>query len=259
MIFFAREAPVVDEVVPAQAALDHQDRILRDQRAVLLVDVLEHRDLEAAAAVVEHEAGASAALADLEHEARDGHVAARAAPRCPCPRSGADRLRAADVGDPPAGDRPQLALVLGDRMAGEIEAERLALAREPDGLAPVGQRLVQASASGVAAARAPAARRPPAPRARTGRPAPPPAPRVDWSAACIAPAAGASASRGSHAAQRVERAGADQRLEHATVDLVQVEPAAEVAQVAETARRASRSASMFSTAACPTPLIAPSP
>ena len=43
---------------------------LDDQRAVLLQHFLEQRHLDAAAAVVEHEAGASAALADLEHQTR---------------------------------------------------------------------------------------------------------------------------------------------------------------------------------------------
>ncbi len=71
-----RQTPVLDELVPAQGAVDDQDRVAGDQRAVLLQHVLEERDFEAAAAVVEDEARAPAALSDLEHEAGDRDTAA---------------------------------------------------------------------------------------------------------------------------------------------------------------------------------------
>ena len=63
---------------------------------------------------------------------------------------------------------------------------------------------------------------------------------------------------GAVAAERVERAGLDQRLQRAAVELADVHALAEVQQVAERAARA-RASTIASQAPRPTPFTAPRP
>ena len=98
---------------------------------MLLPDVVEEAHLDARAPVVEHERHARTAPAHLQHEAGDRHVLAAAEALLRL------RPRPAEVHDARRRDLPQLLLVFGDRMAGQEQAERLALALQPLRLAPL--------------------------------------------------------------------------------------------------------------------------
>ena len=59
------EPPGVAELIEAQRALDEHQRVLDDELAMPLEDLLEQRDLDAPGAVIQDDADARAALADL--------------------------------------------------------------------------------------------------------------------------------------------------------------------------------------------------
>ena len=212
------DAPVVDELVVAQLALDYQDRVARDHRAVLLPDVVEEAHLDARAPVVEHERHARTAPAHLEHESRDRHVLAAAEALLAC------GPRAAEVHDARRRDLAQLLLVLGDRMAGQEEA-----------------RASRARPAGAALRSTRAARNLDSPSGRRRRgPARPPK-RSSCPAACARvrcspswmAAGSAAASEARVRPKRVEAAGLQHRLERALAREPEVHAPAEVDEVAE--------------------------
>ena len=136
--------------------------------------------------------------------------------------------------------------MLRQRVAGEVEAERLLLVAQPLGLAPLGQRRV-----GRRLARSR--------RRRTACPAPPPPRR-----AAAAPSRGCRSSAPqqrarARLAEAVEGAGLDQALEHLVVERRGVDLARRSGRGSRKRPTRRRAARIASTAPSPTPLTAPRP
>src|SRR5690606_19898747 len=132
------ESPTFDVLVESQRSFDDENGALRDERPILLPRLFEHQSFEAGAAIVQREYHASAALAYVEHPARNRHGLASKAKALVRRRR---RSGAGDICNAPAHDRANLRLELFERVAGQIQAERVALAFESHTPAPFGQRL----------------------------------------------------------------------------------------------------------------------
>ncbi len=145
----------------AHLPLDQDHRVVGDQMAELLELVGEEGDGDAAVQVLQHEAAHEAAGVGA---ALDLHPVEAADDAAQGDRALGSLLEVGGgVGDQPL----ELGLVLGERIAGEIEAERLLLVAQPLALRPGGRRRGRARGS-MAVAPAP----PPPPRSAKRLPCP---------------------------------------------------------------------------------------
>src|SRR5579862_4231122 len=132
-----REPPRVAELIETQRSFHQHQRVLHDEVAVSCPGLLEQHDLEPPGAIIERQDDARAALAHLIDQARHRNRPARA---------GSSRLEArhrpvADqVADAMRDEARQARLEAHQRVPGEVEAERLALAGQPHRLAPLRER-----------------------------------------------------------------------------------------------------------------------
>ena len=219
------EREATAERVLAQAALDHQQAIARDQRGELGVGLAEKRALEPPAAVLDlHEHLCIAFLAHRDHLAADDRVQLRT----PAAARGL-RARLPDafeVAEVVADQTAQFLAVRIERMAAEVMAERVALAVEQLRERPlVGLRQVdmQRRAGRLRLAGEPAAEQ-----------------RVLARGLFARELVGGLDHFGqlqhqarAILAQAVERAGLGQRLQRAAVELAAVDPPGEIQQVDE--------------------------
>src|SRR5581483_9508920 len=100
--------------------------------AVLLIDLIEQRHLEPSRAVIQHHAHALPALSDLIDESGDTRGLARVEAAA---LAATERPLAQKIPDARGDEARQVGLEAVDRMSRQIQAERLALAREPHPLA----------------------------------------------------------------------------------------------------------------------------
>ena len=242
------QSPAVQNSSKRSVPLHDQDRVLRDQARKLLVALPRRTSTSSARC---HRPARSWSARRACGSRAPGRRRSRCVPAAPAALVFDLTGRAlADVRDAAADERLSSRPVLGERVAGQVEPERLALAREPPASLQSGSLARRRRTSPAAAARLGAPNRSSWPAAWRARPpARPPASR---------PAAGASASA-RFAPEGVESAGSDQRLEHAAVDRVLVAAGGRGPAGRGSGPPAARSATMCSTAACPTPLIAPRP
>src|ERR1700722_15451575 len=99
-----------------------------------LQHLIKQRDLDAPGSIIEADAGARAAPADLVNQARDPHLPS--AGECAYPRNHGRPL-GDEVADAVRDEVRQMRLDALDGMAGEIQAEGLAFSRQALGVAPV--------------------------------------------------------------------------------------------------------------------------